>query len=589
MSLLVWLPLDGDSHNQGLVQLPTPTVNNATYASGGKIGGQSTSGSGKIAWHLTEDILQNEWSVAVWIKATATFNVNNNIIFCKNTSSSSDCQIYFSIVNGTSLHIGVNGPSSSLSTAFTFAVGSWYHVAATYDGNIATLYINGQKKNSTTVTTAWPGEKLNMQLRDRSNNAAGTGSGGSASAAYAMNDFRLYNHALSEKEVEEIAKGLSTHYKLDDPFTESTTNLAGTGFSGWNNSGAATRNTNDTSVPNPPTPGPVGSITITTAGNCAVNMGQTASSGLASKTLTFSTWVWLSSIQDTNVIYIRSVKTDGNVGNFEYEGSTNPNTWPKEKWLHISKTITTASDATAFYFCTYCNTLNQKRAFNGWQVEEKDHSTPWTAPGTTRNASEVIYDVSGYNHHATPIGTITMTSPSPRYGAATHFNGADNCIRVPFNEVCPDNIFTINLWFKKDALGSKGYETLFGGPSGFEMDTRAGNATTLSLYMASIRGATVFSPFNLGEWYMVTMVRDGTNELYYVNGELKKTISAQAMPTGVYRIGAWASDTGQNYYGEISDFRIYNTPLTANNIKELYNTSASIDNNGNIMAREVVE
>ena len=201
--------------------------------------------------------------------------------------------------------------------------------------------------------------------------------------------------------------------------------------------------------------------------------------------------------------------------------------------------------------------------------------------------SNIIEDCSGYNRAAT-ANAITWSSPSPRYSAAAHFNGTDSYIRVPFNEACLDNVFTINLWFKKDALGSKGYETLFGGPSGFEMDTRAGNATTLSLYMASTRGGNVFSPFNLGEWYMVTMTRDGTNELYYVNGELKKTIEAKAMPTGIYRIGAWNSDTGQNYYGEISDFRVYNTVLTADDIKELYNTSAVIDQYGNIYAREFV-
>ena len=140
----------------------------------------------------------------------------------------------------------------------------------------------------------------------------------------------------------------------------------------------------------------------------------------------------------------------------------------------------------------------------------------------------------------------------------------------------------MNIWFKKNELGSKNYETLIGGPSGFEMDTHSGSSQTLSLYMTSTRGGNVYSPFNFGEWYMVTLVNDGTNELYYVNGELVKTITKKSMPSGNYFIGAWQLSSKQNYKGLISDFRIYATALSEEDIKSLYQNSAYIDNQGNI-------
>jgi hypothetical protein len=40
-----------------------------------------------------------------------------------------------------------------------------------------------------------------------------------------LNDVRLYDHCLSQKEILEIAKGLILHYPMDDSYVEPTTNL----------------------------------------------------------------------------------------------------------------------------------------------------------------------------------------------------------------------------------------------------------------------------------------------------------------------------------------------------------------------------
>jgi len=193
-------------------------------------------------------------------------------------------------------------------------------------------------------------------------------------------------------------------------------------------------------------------------------------------------------------------------------------------------------------------TINNEVYYTDVKIEEGNVATTWI-PHTTDaeyekySINNTVHDISGYGHNGTQIGTFSWSSDTPRYNMSAVFNGTDSCIQFPFNDICTNgDIFTMNIWWKKTELGSKSYETLIGGPSGFEMDTRAGSATTLSLYMASIRGGNVRG-FNMNEWYMITLVNDGTNELYYVNGVLVKTIEKKNMPSGNYYIGAWQTES----------------------------------------------
>lgn len=210
MSLKVWLPLNGDLRNNGIYNLPSPVINTLTYVDG-KIG---KCGQGRLSWHLSEDILDNEWTVAMWFNSPVNFGSYNNVLFCKNISQSSDCQIYFSIINNKTLNIGVNGSVSSLSYSFSFSIDTWYHVAAAYDGTKVTLYLNGSAVKSGTVTAAKPEGRLNMMIDGRSANEAGTSQTGGIGMKY--NDVRIYDHCLSAAEVREIAQGLIMHYKLNN-------------------------------------------------------------------------------------------------------------------------------------------------------------------------------------------------------------------------------------------------------------------------------------------------------------------------------------------------------------------------------------
>lgn len=492
--------------------------------------------------------------------------------FLRNSTNSTIC---FTISNGSSA-------SNASYLTSTIELNKWYHITLTYTTDKCKIYLNGLLDHEY-VTSIIPAFSSITTI------TLGRGNSNNYQTNCNINDFRIYDHCLSPLEVKEISQGLILHYKLDDPYIEETTNLCGTNAGGWNNSGTCTRTTNDTAILYPPTSSNTYSIRATSDGSMALTCGTTTANH-PSKTIVASVYVWLDGTQDGSSFYLRSNKTNGSVGNLTYNGNANPSTWPQRQWIRINTApIATASDATSFYICTYVNKNTEVRAVNGWQIEEKNHITPYTAPGTTRSMGTLIQDSSGYGYNGEIISELHISNDSARYKNSILLDGVDDCIIVPYNTMCPENIFTINLWFKKDALGSKNYETLFGGPGGFEMDTRAGSATSLSLYMASTRSGNRATGITMNEWHMITMIRDGTTEKYYVDGEFKSEIEAKPMPHGIYRIGAWASNTGQNYYGLISDFRIYCTALLDADIKMLYNTAMKIDNLNNIHTYELDE
>ena len=212
MSLLVHLPFIEDLRSKGLIELPSFSRNSFTSNANGKLG-SCYSGYGVIS--LPEEILGNAWSVATWVKSTATWPTTNYIIFCKNISAATDCQIYFSIINGTSLNLGMNDDYMVDRCSYTFELDIWYHVAATYDGETYRLYINGAEVKSGTSTLPMVENRLHLGIGCRSSNAAGTSATGADDGKF-FNDFRLYNNAISAREVKELSKGLVAHWKLDD-------------------------------------------------------------------------------------------------------------------------------------------------------------------------------------------------------------------------------------------------------------------------------------------------------------------------------------------------------------------------------------
>lgn len=577
MSLQVWLPLNGNLNNQGLKDVIVNVSGTTTFSSEGKIG-QCLSCNGSTFWTIPSFSIGAEVSICCWIKTST----NGKMPWVLESNANNKLNLYMSSIYTLNTGDGNNNPfqDDSNNSISVLTDGKWHHHVVTFGNSIAKLYIDGiyhgKAKTFRNPTTT----NKNFRIAGGYNNGTHTYDFNGL-----INDVRIYDHALSAKEVEEVSKGLVLHYKLDQLANINNNLYTGSkNFSGtWVNGSAWSTS-----------PETYNGFTVKQRSNTWGGLAQNipATNG---DIFTISFWAKVDS--GGNILSIHRSNL-GNVvtgltildGNFSSGNDWVVTTIDGTQWKRYWGTLRIDSTEITYLQWRIENSVANKNLYIAGLTLEKGYGTKVWSPSASENDSiGKIYDSSGYENHGTSISFPVLSNNTIRYKNSLLFDGIDDAIQFPYNQINPSGIFTVNLWFYKNELGSKNYETLFGGPSGFEMDTRSGSSTTLSLYMASVRGGNVFSPFTLNTWYMITMVRDGINELYYVNGNLVKTIEAKSMPTGTYYIGAWNVSTSQNYKGNISDFRLYATVLTEEQIKELYNTSATIDNNGNIYSRDFIE
>lgn len=568
MSLRVWLPLTKDLRNQGLDDV-TVTNNGATFDANGKLGGcYLFDGSNDYLTGTYE--AEAEVSFAAWVNLPTL--PGGRHIFDARTSNGTGYQPMY--LNNNSIQIGCSGSSFS-SFNYTWVANTWYHICVTHNATEGKCYINGILIGTSTTAKGAKCGTCNFTLGSRCNQ--------SNYSNVKLNDVRIYDHCLSSLEVKHIAQGLILHYLLNDNSIQTLDNcFINPRFdtnSGWNHWGRT---------------GSQGSSGQSNDINYRFRSGQTYVHWVSNAANATGEYLLYQSpnfansgggIRSLQCICKEenSIKITDDVC-FPAWNARNGGV-PNSYWTSIKPL------GNGFYLCR-CEGISQDGSNNLVGIYVKPGYKVYFSEVYLENyksvcsdiffSSTIIYDTSGYDNNGTIVGSLNVDNNTPKYKISTVFNGVDNCIQIGNWYNLFQNPFTINVWFKKDEIGSKGYETLFGGASGFEIDTRAGNSQTLSLYLPSPRGGAAYSPFNLSQWYMVTMVSDGTNEEFYVDGILRKTIEKKNMPNSNYYIGAWNTVTQQNFKGQMSDFRIYATALSADDVKSLYNNSAYIDNQGNI-------
>ena len=221
MALQVWLPLNGDLHNQGLDNITLSSNTGAVISNSGKIG-KCYSFDATNDW-IQYSINKNFYSgkaisFACWFKSDQSKASNTLLdlaadlaIGCSYTSSSNIVKFnVWRVYDSNGSRAG-----DSRVTSNSYDASKWHHIVVVCDATTNQIYVDGILVDTwqSISQTYWVPMLPNTQYNKFS---IGKSAGSNNWTGGLINDVRIYDHALSPKEVSEISKGLVLHYKLDN-------------------------------------------------------------------------------------------------------------------------------------------------------------------------------------------------------------------------------------------------------------------------------------------------------------------------------------------------------------------------------------
>ena len=563
MSLQIWLPLNGNLENKGCCPINAATQSTAPTYVAGKLGKAMSTGAFYIPAAYVEKFYNNDaMSFAFWIYPTGS---GSSHILGQSAMAAGNNRMYtiFQYPNPVDLHLSWQSNESgstffSVTDSNAFVANTWNHCAITYNGSQVLIYINGALK-FTHACTKSPRTSFSYDVPVPS-----------VSIRY-LNDLRIYNHVLSAKEVKEISKALICHLPLNDLTGNANLLKLSTKGAGLNQT---TYNLQDYNFSEALIDGTTYTIT------CKINMSYEKKSFAvyhSGGSILCGSWqtnvgsgIYKWSFTATSAMasqtsgdghgFARVYVSNNNGG----QGSTALSGTANVDWIKIEKGSTSTC-----YIPNSTDPLYSTLNFNG----------------------ATVYDTSGYNNN----GTMSTTKPivfinSARYNAAMSFtNGAYISIPIP---TITDyaNSYTFSWWAKCTAYEGKMYW-------GFSNGNRLNLYGTGGVYCCNTGdGANnkfnnvSFSGETDNKWHHFAITGDGTTTKLYIDGVFKANATTYKAITGTTIIlNGWDTGTSYKFNGQLSDFRLYATVLSANDIMELYNKPVSIDNTGKIHAIEYSE
>jgi len=575
MSLIHWWQLNGDLKDYGTNPI-TLTNNGATIDNNGKIG-KCYSFNGNNTMTASGITIGTDCSFCVWSK-TSTIG---KMMFGLQASDSDKLNLYNSPEGPICWNTGdaAQNPFKNGDTPISAIIdGAWHHYAVVCKGSDkAHLYIDGVYAG-TAIKCVNP--SMTNKLFYIANWSAVSGYQWNGQ----LNDIRIYDHALSLKEVKEISKGLVLDYNFEELTRE---NFLKTPL--------VTYSTNTTK---------------TTEGNVAITgLDYTT---LPGKTLVFS--------YDYSVEGAKYYVNTGDIfkdrygihGVIQYTiNGTSYTSYPFAGYLTVSGTGRAIQKITipSNWVISSVGLANQtgNKPANGntntWYIKnvklEIVPSSSDTASEFYGTSDNIIRDNSGYGYNGVTKEALTISSESVVGNQSIQFTGDGKqyvaCTSFPQFK----NGVTMSVWCKQENASSPGTNQF--------IFSQGRDYQNKGISIVSLNGKAAFwgsfglksTSFDLvGAWHMLTGTYDGANVKFYIDGELKFNVASTAelvydtvpaIVVGKMGHGYNIDDRYFMFNGKVAEAKFYATVLSADDIKLEYQRKASIDKNGNLFSPEFIE
>lgn len=476
---------------------------------------------------------------------------------------------------------------------------TWYHIGFTYDGSQIKIYVNGTLDATHNYSgQSNPADYVHIASWARDGLLSTPTIFPHYKTVGRINDFRIYDHVLSKKEIKYLSQGLVAHYQLKG--MGRTNYLKGSGQ--FTEQNPLIRNANDVSHMNDSYIYHTNVLTATiTAGGsytlsvkCDGNPTSHPTSGTTGSQRLCSLWL---QNQGTGNHYHFALSSgaDGRLyGTVNLPAGT-----------YVMRTNLYAADKVNYTikFWDMKLVFGEYEPNDIWCPNEEDELYSTLSLGNGNEA-----DVSGYGNDGTKVG-VFMTSPSPhRYSSCYRFNGS-NYINCGRGAMVRDAI-TVSCWAYMDNWGAFSSQRILSctESGGWNFEPNGDNSNYLAFAMGTGEIACTYKTVvsdvalsSLGGWHMITGTYDGYTTRIYVDGALRGTNTAYSSKVPIFynasnsiflgaeAAGSATTPAGNYFTGNISDVRIYATALSDSDILDLYKNSASLSKDGVLFAYDFNE